>query len=148
MRIQSRKGRRELTAPPMHEQQILTQSFLLISKCHLSVCNPVGIVNQYQFLTRIGATAVQQVYITQFEECLSVSSNAWQWFYNRTFYNECESLGFKLGTTFDLPHLGPQLQLLTSSTGDTTGQRVSVHQTEECLSILSSTWQLFYKRTF
>jgi hypothetical protein len=52
-----------------------------------------------------------------------------------TFVNECDSFGLKWGTTFNLPDLGLQLQILTS-TGATAAQWVSVLQTEEFLSVL------------
>jgi hypothetical protein len=82
----------------------------------------------------------------QTEKCLSVLSGAWQWFYNRTFYNECDSLGFKLGTTSDMPNIGLQMQLLTSTEAPA-AQRVSVMQSEKCLSVLSDAWQWYYNRT-
>ncbi len=51
------------------------------------------------------APAAKRVSVMQTEKCLSVLSDAWQWFYNRTLYNEWNSLGFKLGTTSNLPNL-------------------------------------------
>jgi len=88
-------------------------------------------------LTRTRVTTAQWVFIMQTYKYLCVLSDAWQWFHNRVFYNECDSLCFKLGTTANLLYHGTKLPIV-SRTGMTAAQPMFVLQWYQCLSLLSA----------
>ena len=72
-------------------------------------------------------TTAQWVFIMQTYKYLCVLSDAWQWFHNRAFYNECDSLCFKLGTTANSLYHGTKLPIVTR-TGMTAAQPLFVLQ--------------------
>jgi hypothetical protein len=136
----------------MHDNDAMTRHFAMnvipwASNWGQATANLPHLGLQSQFWTRTRVTAAQWVFIIQRNKCLSILSDAWQWFLHTTVCNEYDSLGFKLGTTFILPYLGLQMQFMTR-TGVTTAQWVFIMQTYKYLCVLSDAWQWFHNRVF
>jgi hypothetical protein len=87
-------------------------------------------------LTKTGVTAAQRAFTMRNQEPLSVLSNAWQWFYHRTFCNECDCLGVQMATSHNFPELELHLPDLTR-TGVAAAQRAFTMRNQEPLIVLS-----------
>ncbi len=91
---------------------LLTMNVIPLASNWVTTSNLPNLGLQLQILTSTGATAAQQVSVLQTEKCLSVLSNTWQWFSNRTFDSECDSFCFKLGHNFQFSQLWAAITII------------------------------------